>query len=279
MKTTAAIKTRTRPPVSVILLLPLQVAVAALSATVLPAAELYRQDFEGEGDPAGNIAQHFFATEQAGNRWSFSPRSGTGGGGSLSAAPGQPVSAVSKASIPGFSTHPVITVTLDTVLSARWNGDVSLVLPFAVKLIADPKNPDSTVAGFHIDYEPGTSGGDTQFNVGADREGSFIWFPASALEEYEPDARSSSVAAWFRWTAVFTHDTAAGTLKTALSVAAIGKDGTGQAKPIQKWQFDPVRLKGPLPPALHFAVTGRARDGFGIFHIDNVRIGTASPAP
>lgn len=258
-------------------------AVLDLSATLLltlslslAAGELYVQEFEYEPDTLG---ENFETPEASNNRWILGA-AGSGGGRSLQAPAGMPVSATATRSFPGFRTHTVISLTVDTRLGARWTGAPDFGLPFAVELVGDPDDPAAPVAGFHINYEAGSFGEDTRYAVGVPREGSFVWHPASALENYQPDPVSHNVAAWFRWTAVFTFDRDAGTLQTTLSAASIGQDGSAAPQPVQTWEFEPVKVTaGDLPPDLRFAVTGRARDGFGISHIDRVKITAGQPAP
>lgn len=240
-------------------------------------AELLHLDFEGLEAPE-KLAEVMSTPESAGNRWNILPDRGTGGTAALIAPVGQITAAVSKRTVPGFDSHPVITLRIDTILSARWNGASPFMLPFSVGLVASPDEVGEPVAGFHVDYEGATFGEETEYNVGVRGEGRFVWHPASVLEELTPNSRDSSVASWFRWTAVFTHDAKAGTIATVLSVQAIGQDGTASPEPIQKWELDPIKLKDRvMPPQLHVAVHGRAREGFGIHGVDNLRIEAGAP--
>ncbi len=256
-------------------------------ATLLPLAgipsvqagdtPLFHDDFQDQFDTA-SLGEKYNIPEKMNNQWTLTTSGGADMSVGASSPGGQVLPLVSKQSFPGFRTHPVISVSVDTQLGTRLENGLPFGLPTEIALVSNPEDATSVVAGFTVGYVPETFGTNLNYEISVAGTQSKIWEAAPAFEGFQQDPNGATATGWFRWRAVFSYEAASGQLQTTVSVANIGEEGSASPALIQKWEFPLVTLaqvKRDLP--LFFGVNGRGREGLGVRCIDNIIVRSIAP--
>jgi len=201
----------------------------------------------------------------AGNKWSHSASVGIGAGGGLAASGGQNSSVVHRSPAPGFnSSTGSLVVAMDTFISNRNTNEPTYGISWwtFVKNAATPGNAGLIVELRYIPPTNRTPQNPERFQIVAN--GVVIGAPALTSNQ------------WFGWEIQWSIVAGAtDTFNVTVDLFSLGANGLGSPVAAGSYSRQNFVQSGIAnSSSLYSGMQGRARDGTGIFRIDNWKAGT-----
>jgi hypothetical protein len=206
----------------------------------------------------------FLVDTLSGNKWTHSGTAGVGGGGAIQAPGGQNASAVHRTATPSFAVGETRILSLDTYVTYRTSSEPTFGISWwaYIKDTLSAGNGGLTVELRYIPPASRTPSEPERFHLLAN--GTKIGAPALTS------------GTWLGWDIAWTK-TAAGTFDVAVTLSDLGSAGTGTPTPIGTYTRQGVASSAMAAATQVYAgIQGRARDGTGVFRVDNFAVGAAA---